>query len=102
MRSKGKSEKQLGRLSNLQRVSLLEFNKSVIKLESNRLVGVTGEKMKNEVTAYGIFKIGAMLAATAITTLKPSAGLKLKSVSVVRRLCLGAGLFGRTSNPLTR
>jgi hypothetical protein len=46
LRSKGKSGKQSKRLSNPTCVFLLEFNKSVIKLESNRLVSVTGEKMK--------------------------------------------------------
>ena len=43
-RSKGKSGKQSKRLSNPTCVSLLEFNKSVIKLESNRLVGVRRQK----------------------------------------------------------
>ena len=68
LRSKGKSGKQSDRLSNLQRVSLLEFNISVIKLETNRLVSVTGEKMKNEVTAYGIFKTLRETDANALST----------------------------------
>ena len=68
LKLKGKSGKQSERLSNPTCVFLLEFNKSVIKLEANRLVSVTGEKMKNEVTAYGIFKALRETDANALST----------------------------------
>jgi len=44
LRSKGKSGKQSDRLSNPTCVFLLEFNKFVIKLETNRLIGVRRKK----------------------------------------------------------
>jgi hypothetical protein len=44
LKLKGKSGKQSERLLDPTCVSLLEFNKSVIKLESNRLIGVRRKK----------------------------------------------------------
>ena len=44
LRSKGKSGKQSKRLLDPTCVSLLEFNKFVIKLEANRLIGVRRQK----------------------------------------------------------
>tara|TARA_R100001086_G_scaffold57406_1_gene26102 strand:+ start:2607 stop:2831 length:225 start_codon:yes stop_codon:yes gene_type:complete len=47
LKSKGKSGKQSKRLSNPTCVFLLEFNKFVIKLEANRLIGVRRKKYEN-------------------------------------------------------
>ena len=44
LRLKGKSGKQSEKLSNPTCVFLLEFNKFVIKLEANRLIGVRRQK----------------------------------------------------------